>query len=189
MKNILAVIGGITVIAVIVLVIGVGIAAIGSRAAPVATRQPIVVTIASQAKAQPVALQPEPTQAPASTQPPRTNTVTHLKIINVLDPCPESIIYAPVPNRRAVGIEVAFFNDSAPDEVTMNVLDFTLIGSDGLPYPPHLGSCDRQIGVGDLTAGESIAGVVGFDLPPDVKPVTIRYKGYGMDLPAEAAIP
>jgi hypothetical protein len=188
MKTILAVIGGITVVAVILLAIGVGIAAIGSRAAPVATSRPVAVTIVSK-PAQPVALAIEPTLAPPSTATPNADIGVRMAVTTLYDPCETSSIYEPVAGRRPVGVEVALFNDTNSGKLAVNPLYFTLIGTDGLPYEPSLGTCDRQIDLPDLVAGESVRGVVSFNLPPDVKAKAIRFKTYGMNTFLEAAIP
>lgn len=195
MKTILAVIGGITVVAVILLAIGVGIAAIGSRAAPVATSRPVAVTIVSK-PARPVAAKAEPTQtpvpvvvAPPSTATPNADIGVRMAVTTLYDPCETSSIYEPVAGRRPVGVEVALFNDTNSGKLAVNPLYFTLIGTDGLPYEPSLGTCDRQIDLPDLVAGESVRGVVSFNLPPDVKAKAIRFKTYGMNTFLETAIP
>jgi len=178
MKTFLAFVGGITLVALAVGALLFSAIILLRRVPPVAPQA-----------ASPTA-RPQPTAIAVAAQPERPSASAYrLLVTNVFDPCTTDMIFTPVPNTRVVGIEVAFFNDSAPTEAQVNPLDFSLIGTDGLPYAPHLGSCDRQIMVADLLAGESIRGEIGFDLPAGVKAKAIRFRGLGMDTFIEVAIP
>jgi hypothetical protein len=170
MKNILAIIGGITVVAVIVAaLIFTAVLVLFRRGAPVVAPTLQRATLGT------------PTRV--------SGNGVRLLVTKLFDPCDTDTLYKPAPNERPVGVEVALFNDSNPQSFTTAQAYYTLIGSDGLPYEARYFWCDRGIEDIMLPPGQSQRGVVGFQLPNGVVPKLIRFNRSGVDAFAEAPIP
>ena len=89
--------------------------------------------------------------------------------------------YTPEPGQRAVGVEAVLFNDTSAAALDIGPLNFTVIGSDDLPYAPLEGSCDSQFGTSRLAQGESTHGTLVFALPAGVQVKSLRFKPTSSD--------
>lgn len=76
---------------------------------------------------------------------------------------------------RLVAVEIIVGNVSA-DEVSSNPLYSVLVDTEGFTYQPELAGVEGQIETLNLSPGEKSKGWVGFIIPNDAAPATIKYE-------------
>lgn len=83
--------------------------------------------------------------------------------------------YEPEPDTKLVAVQVVIGNESNPYPLQVNPLSATLVDSDGFNYQPSLSSLDIEIVMAILQPGEKVRGWVGFTVPVNAKPASIKW--------------
>lgn len=99
-----------------------------------------------------------------------------LTVTSVDDPCKPSGFYTVKSGNRVIGVNVILANVSSQDKLSVNPLYATLIDSEGFTYQAALGSCDSQVDTVELAKGEKVRGTIGYEIPKDAKPASLKYQ-------------
>jgi len=171
-----------------------------AQSAPTATAAIVQPTNITAPKPTDTAVKPSATSVPTATPKPLpTNTAVpkpmpklgelleqggcQLSAAAINDPAKPGQFYKVPDGKKLVAVELIIGNVSAK-EVSVNPFYASLLDADGFVYKAELGSTsDKQIETMKLGAGEKARGWVGFALPSNAVPKSVKYDMTGFSGP------
>jgi hypothetical protein len=98
-----------------------------------------------------------------------------LTVLQVQDPATPGILYSAEPGTRLIAVEVVVGNVSGTT-ASPNVLNGILLDEDRLTYRAELAATDGQLPLVELERGERVRGWIGFEVPENATPATLRFE-------------
>lgn len=97
-----------------------------------------------------------------------------LSAVTVEDPTTPSMFYESKEGQKLIAAEVIVGNVSG-ETLSVNLLNATLLDSEGFTYQPELAGREGQIVTADLTPGEKARGWIAFEMPEGATAASIKY--------------